>query len=404
MDDITVHCLPIKYMSLENGTMYRILYENSSFLRWEGKGRDHTLTGDIFLINVLQSNACLFTAREALWCLKRKDEEHKMLYEKSCKICGGTDMHVIDRRTYYACCAVDLPAYEQKRYKVLFEIWFPGEEEVTLESVSCTTCGFVCYFPRPDEGDMDAKYRYLEILGQDYGTSPPDADVEHRRSAAIYSYVNRYVASANIGSVLDYGGGDGRLMHAFRHSGAQCNLIDYNKNCIESVTRLGDTVDVLDRNQTFDLVVCSHVIEHVPAPRQLLEQLAAHLSDDGVLFIEVPMEIWRRAPLQNEPVTHINFFTPASLANLALLAGMTISDCRLCACLHPSSAWHHGVRCILRKTAGTPGGDHPHLRSPDVDAYLRPTVLDAIRYYRANFRGVTPAVYDRIRAGVKLFS
>jgi hypothetical protein len=53
-----------------------------------------------------------------------------------------------------------------------FEVWFPGETEISVTTVLCDECGFVTYLPRSDEAAIDAKYRLLTSLDLNRGPAP----------------------------------------------------------------------------------------------------------------------------------------------------------------------------------------------------------------------------------------
>lgn len=108
-----------------------------------------------------------------------------MLFDPNCPVCAAQSWRVLGRKTYRLSDGAALNSYVQKRYQVLFEVWFPGETEVELISCLCEQCGFVLYLPRPDALDLDAKYRFLGALGTDPGL-PPDSAVETARARELY--------------------------------------------------------------------------------------------------------------------------------------------------------------------------------------------------------------------------
>lgn len=93
------------------------------------------------------------------------------------------------------------------------------------------------------------------------------------------------------------------------------------------VEHLGCTVDDIPNDRVFNLIVCSHVLEHLAEPREIVEKLAKHLKPEGVMYVELPLEIWNEVPLPVEPVTHINFFTPQSTRALMSLSGLNVMSC-----------------------------------------------------------------------------
>lgn len=50
------------------------------------------------------------------------------------------------------------------------------------------------------------------------------------------------------------------------------------------------------RDRTFDAVVCSETLEHIPNPQSAVEEIARVLSPRGLLFVTVP-NLWNAARL-----------------------------------------------------------------------------------------------------------
>ena len=304
----------------------------------------------------------------------------------------------LGQRTYTKSDARNGSPYYQKRFKVLFDKWFPGKKSVTLTSSLCPHCGFIIYIPRPQQDDVDTKYRYIDELGQDYGMAvPPDSPVEKKRSHQILRYLNKHIDFSRVNRILDYGGGDGRLMHAFLKIGKECCLVDYNKSCVPDVKKISDTIDDLSLNQRFDLIVCSHVMEHVAQPLQLLNRLASHLNLNGHIFIEVPMEVWRKPPLRPEPVTHINFFTPGSVHNLLRLSKLLVRSCEMCGSLHQSGKRLHAVRALAKRSNNPATLGNTPLLSPDAVNLLNPNAYVFFRFHLCTPEAIIWETMGRIR-------
>ncbi|MBX3437091.1 MAG: class I SAM-dependent methyltransferase [Planctomycetaceae bacterium] len=281
--------------------------------------------------------------------------------------------------------------------RVLFEVWHPERESIAFESLLCRRCGFVIYAPRPTADDLDRKYRFLTSSARDGREKPQSVEREAERAARLEAKLAAFVRGSGK-RILDYGGGDGRLIAPFSQQGGKCFVVDYVTATVEGVTRLGDTLDDLDSEDRFDLIVCSHVIEHVAEPLRVLTRLRDHLLDGSVIYIEVPMEIWKKPPLHKEPVTHVNFFTVDSLRTLIQRSGLHPVTVRLEDSPHPDG--HHAVvvAAIARRLPGSPpqvkysgaAGTrqllHPSFGARLHRALLRPTALPAAAWHKMTRR------------------
>jgi SAM-dependent methyltransferase len=243
----------------------------------------------------------------------------------------------VHRYTAADCEATDhgeLADYFALRQRVLFEVWFPGSEQVELRSVLCGGCGFMTYLPRPSTQDIEAKYRFLQIHEKSIGgqsSNPLAARWDRGRSERMYRSVSRSFASGHNGAslrILDFGGGDGKLLSSFVERGYACYLVDYNPQPRAGIEKLGDTLDDLEHDASFDVVLCSHVLEHVAEPCAVIDRLARRLRDGGVFYGEVPFEIWKGIPIERDPVTHVNFFNLPNLMAVTQRSGLGIVSAR----------------------------------------------------------------------------
>ncbi|MGD1952802.1 MAG: class I SAM-dependent methyltransferase [Leptolyngbyaceae cyanobacterium] len=216
-----------------------------------------------------------------------------------------------------------LNTYEKLRSKVLFDVWFKDKkDEIELQSLVCHSCGFICYTPRPDDNDISEKYAYLNRhYGKPSNSHPVTQDVE--RAERIYRQCMEFTNKAQL-NVLDYGGGDGRLLMPFQNDGHSCFVVDYYEFPIAGITKLGNDIQDAQIDRKFDIIICSHVLEHVSDVSNLLTRLKDYLKDDGILYGEVPQEVWAGLRIDPDPVTHINFFTKNSFLNLFLVHGFEI--------------------------------------------------------------------------------
>lgn len=256
-----------------------------------------------------------------------------MLTSFPCPVCDGSTWKPIQTFRYGR--SDELPGsrgdyhdYVLLRRRVMFEVWFRGADTITLRSLMCCGCGFMTYAPRPSEGDLEAKYRFLQATEKDIGgqsSSPKARLADRRRAIRVYKTLTRYATGERI-SVLDFGGGNGKLLTPFLDRGHCCALVDYTLEPLPGIQKIGETLGDVPTQKTFDAIICSHVLEHLAQPAQMLQRLSSHLSEDGVMYAEVPAEIWKGIRIERDPVTHVNFFTFSSFHELFARQGLNVLE------------------------------------------------------------------------------
>jgi SAM-dependent methyltransferase len=297
-----------------------------------------------------------------------------MIASPPCPICHSNDWKVFARKDYVRRALPD-NSYDAIRQDVLFDLWFAGAEEIRLQSIGCTRCGFFCYSPRPDEQDLAQKYAYINNheSGSKEIYTPRASDKARARDLFTYTQALLQTTPARI---IDYGGGDGRLLGKFVEQGHDCSVIDFTNKTIPGVTYAGtDPLQV--QTGHYDLVTCSHVIEHIAEPVATLQHLKELLADSGHIYIEVPSEIWIKAPPKIDPVTHINFFTRDSLHTLMTKAGLDVVSCRYHAFTRPNGLIGIAVKGIARKPdTGQETRAHAYFGLREVERMLSTSLWD----------------------------
>ena len=85
---------------------------------------------------------------------------------------------------------------------------------------------------------------------------------------------------------------------------------------------------------SYDLIVCSNVLEHVSFPRRVLGEIKTFMRPTTVLYIEVPLENLAKDYLGGEQLLkhkrhwheHINFFSQNSLEKVVTEVGLSLLD------------------------------------------------------------------------------
>jgi hypothetical protein len=309
-----------------------------------------------------------------------------MLKNPHCAVCEQRTWDELEVREYSE-GNVPQDSYGQVRHDVLFKLWFRDESKVQLTPILCRTCGFLCYKPRPEALDIDQKYDYIAEHEQASQEFTVDKKSDVPRSRELFQSVKKHLRK-HPSLILDYGGGNGRLLHYFVEAGHDCSTLELVDQTLPGIKYAGSRPADLAGLKAFDALICSHVLEHLADPLEMLIALIPHVQQDGFVYVEVPSEIWRRPPPSIDPVTHINFFTTDSLRALLETAGLDIISCKYQSFTRPNSMTGIAVKAIGKrrhsddaKNIALPGPDMaysqlgPHARQWIERLMLNPRIL-----------------------------
>jgi SAM-dependent methyltransferase len=131
--------------------------------------------------------------------------------------------------------------------------------------------------------------------------------------------IMRLVEEFDFDSVLDIGSGRGEHSRFFRHFGKEV----YSINLTGDADYVGDfTQMTLDRQ--FDVVWCSHVLEHQRNVGVFLEKVYAAIRDGGILALTVPCH-----PRERMIDGHLTSWNSGLLCYNLILAGFDCRDARI---------------------------------------------------------------------------
>ncbi len=315
------------------------------------------------------------SGNERLLVLRKIQNGDYQAKGRPCRLCEGLEFSVLA---------------EQDRYA------FP------VQTTVCRHCGLVQTNPdfrHEDYVDFYTKH-YRRLYIADLVGEPKDFfQEEFWRGQQIYAFVKRHVTFDEAPFVLEVGCGAGGILHAFRERGCEVLGTDYGaENLAYGRTRgidirEGDLFSLkLDRQP--DLVIYSHVLEHVYDPNRELARVRELLAPNGYLYIEVPgvkatrANVFQGDFLQMFHLAHIYNFTLVALTNLLAKNGFELIG------------GNEEIRSVYRKgkTVAPAAGD-----ASEVIDYMRSTEKHR-NLYRAVFRARARvrAVGQRARAiGVK---
>lgn len=200
-----------------------------------------------------------------------------------------------------------------------------------LTSVVCMGCGIVTNDPIPSDEALAAFY--TTDYRKDYkGADKPRMRQVWRNFKRIEDHIaaNRAIYATRK-RCLDLGSGSGEFTFMAGRLGMACQGVEPNRDySAYSRDELGLNVATQTLEETefadgsFDLIRLSHVLEHMREPVRSLKTLGRWLSDDGVLYVEVPNIEQEAAQKMRGKLFHFGHifnFNPFTLRLAAGLAG-----------------------------------------------------------------------------------
>ena len=228
-------------------------------------------------------------------------------------------------------------------------IFKPALDCEGFKFVRCAACGLVQMNPQPVKEEIIA--RYNRTFGKDYLSYELENEAAFLKlqqlalKDAFFDKLEKilFARSANADntgepSVLDVGCATGALLADLRNRGWRVTGVEISP-CAEYAQKERN-MDVrnipLEENKfpggSFDIVLASHLIEHLNDPRSFLTEARRILKTGGYIFITTPNisgfqaslcgSLWRSAIFD-----HLYLFSKRTLTNLLKSAWFTVESC-----------------------------------------------------------------------------
>lgn len=209
-----------------------------------------------------------------------------------------------------------------------------GTAYTVCKSLWCPECGLLFLDIRFSEAEMAGIYcgyrgaeytRLREHYEPGYAARNQQLDQGVSYIAEVEHFLRPLVGDTP--HVLDWGGDTGRNT-PFRGRSQMCDVYDISDKPVVAGARRVDHGQAL--GSTYDLVVCSNVLEHIPYPEDTLRDIVAAMDTHSVLYVEVPFEdTVRTVPSQphlhkRHWHEHVNFFSEDSLHRLMERCGLEV--------------------------------------------------------------------------------
>ena len=178
---------------------------------------------------------------------------------------------------------------------------------------------------------------FYDQMWKDYGHLDAVSPAAFHRRRVVVGLARRYAADAR--RILDVGCGQGELLRELSAAipGSEVHGADLSEQSLLDSRRRNPTFDLFQLNLThehfaeqyatrlssFDFLVCSEVLEHVPKHELATRHLLDLLRPSGVAIITVP---GGRMSAFDKVIGHQRHYTPKTLENLLSQAGFEVLD------------------------------------------------------------------------------
>ncbi len=270
----------------------------------------------------------------------------------------------------------------------------------------CGKCGLRQLYPRKNDRELEEFYASCYYASYAMDKKAKNVKwIKRKRAIArgILDAVEEYRPIKGL-RLLDVGAGHGFLLRDAKNRGA---LVSGVEPSICHADRLrADGFDVQtgsiepvlsEKKGTVDVMVLSHVLEHIGSPRTFLDTARSILADEGILCAEVPNAHWQTV-FGKHPVSihtaHLCYYTEKTLKAIFEISGLEV--------LSTSFGLHGGsVRVIARhgvaKDIEELNLDDPHeIKRQTLTAFKRHTAKPPLKQ-----------IWNRIRlfrkANIKLY-
>ena len=202
--------------------------------------------------------------------------------------------------------------------------------------VKCRRCSLMYSNPRDRPVDSDLIQEYDFSQTENAEEYDPARFVKERMQVRDYADTRKYLASLypDRGRLLELGCGMGFLLKAFSEDGWDVVGIEPDEGFCEFIQKthgLKAIPNLLEDaripDNSLDVVVFIHVIEHIPDPQETLRSIYRALKPGGHLVIETPrydslmFKLLGRRERSVSCDGHIYFFTSQTLRKLYENAG-----------------------------------------------------------------------------------
>jgi hypothetical protein len=211
-----------------------------------------------------------------------------------------------------------------------------GRAYSLCNSLFCRDCGLIFLDIRFDDGALSRLYtgyrdEEYTLLREAYEPGYRIRNEGFQHGISYLDDVEKFLRPLlpKTLSVLDWGGDTG-VNTPFKDGGNCIRVFDISE--VESIPGVSRVNLEEAMEHSYDLVVCSNVLEHMPYPAVMLSEISKVMNRNSVLYLEVPNEVHMRTYTTGPERLlakrhwheHVNFFTSKSVQSLVRSSGLEV--------------------------------------------------------------------------------
>ena len=204
--------------------------------------------------------------------------------------------------------------------------------------VLCLNCGLIRENPRISKDTIEIFYekhyrdlknlsfsKIKQIFNQEYLEQTYNKEME--RGKMIFNYIKKYTL-LKTGLIFDFGTGTGGILKSFKDAGFEIYGVDINEDFLNYGVKKGlnlkkGSIDELKNySKKANLIIASHILEHLHDLENYLKELRECLEEDGYLIVLLPglmnIQYHEENLLSFFVIEHLYYFTLQTLTKILI--------------------------------------------------------------------------------------
>lgn len=206
-----------------------------------------------------------------------------------------------------------------------------------LQTDLCMSCGLFFTNPMPLDSELEEYYRGTYRLDYQFALFKPSKTHIQKKTREASRRYDALIARFDLGAPVDFldvGCGSGELVRYFaekghRACGFEPGATYSNYAAAQGSFDIRDTTwkDAKYERESFDVITCLHVLEHLREPVAALTRIAKWLKPDGVLLLETPnMQGYSLKGFEQFHFAHVLGFSSDNMALAGQKAGLGVVE------------------------------------------------------------------------------